>query len=204
MVSAYGKGSKHPSLTAIADELDMNPVKVRKLLITAGVYESAIADKVMDLHREGKTIVEMMAETGLSRASVHSYLPYSKVPYKTDEISDTAERLRLYRKRKHMVEKLQDEPTFQNLWETLQIFQDYSFRTAKDLKFTYIIRGNEIFVNRKSKSITRATVELGFTKALELGTEATGPKKLGCFGASYLYSVFLRFGMIPQEAQKRE
>ena len=36
------------SLQAIADELSFNPIKVRKLLITAGVYESDVAEKVQD------------------------------------------------------------------------------------------------------------------------------------------------------------
>ena len=30
----------------IADALTLNPIKVRKLLITAGVYESDVAEKV--------------------------------------------------------------------------------------------------------------------------------------------------------------
>ena len=34
------------SLQAIADALNLNPIKVRKLLITAGVYKSDIAEKV--------------------------------------------------------------------------------------------------------------------------------------------------------------
>ena len=34
------------SLQAIADALNLNPIKVRKLLITAGVYESEVAEKV--------------------------------------------------------------------------------------------------------------------------------------------------------------
>ena len=37
---------KNKSLQAIADELSLNPIKVRKLLITAGVYESDIAEMV--------------------------------------------------------------------------------------------------------------------------------------------------------------
>ena len=36
------------SLQAIGDELGLNPIKVRKLLITAGVYESEVAQKVQD------------------------------------------------------------------------------------------------------------------------------------------------------------
>lgn len=34
------------SLQAIADALSLNPIKVRKLLITAGVYESDTAKRV--------------------------------------------------------------------------------------------------------------------------------------------------------------
>ena len=36
------------SLQSIADALALNPIKVRKLLITAGVYESEVAEKVQD------------------------------------------------------------------------------------------------------------------------------------------------------------
>ena len=36
------------SLQAIADELGLNPIKVRKLLITAGVYVSDVAEKVQE------------------------------------------------------------------------------------------------------------------------------------------------------------
>ena len=42
-VALYGTAD-HPSFRAIADELDLNPIKVRKLLITAGVYKSEIAE----------------------------------------------------------------------------------------------------------------------------------------------------------------
>lgn len=36
----------HPSLQTIANELELNPIKVRRLLITAGVYKSDAADQV--------------------------------------------------------------------------------------------------------------------------------------------------------------
>lgn len=86
------------------------------------------------------------------------------------------------------------------LWEAMRLFQDEAFETAKHLEYTYSIRGNEMFVSRKGKSITRSTVNMAFDKALELkeaGLPITGPKKLGCFGASYLYPVFWAIGVIP-------
>lgn len=81
------------------------------------------------------------------------------------------------------------------LWRLLGQMQGREFHTAKGLGFTYTIRGGELFVDRKSKSITQATVFMAFRKAMELGAEATGPKKLGTFGASYLYPVFESLGM---------
>jgi hypothetical protein len=85
------------------------------------------------------------------------------------------------------------------LWYTLILFQEYPFSTAKGLRFSYSIKGNEIFFTRKEKSVTRATVNLALKKAMELqenGIKITGPKKLGCFGASYLYPVFVRIDII--------
>lgn len=87
------------------------------------------------------------------------------------------------------------------LWDALLEFQKYPFHTAKGLEFTYEIRGYEMFVDRKEKSITRATVNMAFHKALELQRaqgKVSGPKKLGTFGASYLYPVFIHIGVIEE------
>ena len=46
------------SLQAIGDELGLNPIKVRKLLITAGVYESEVAQKVLDTFEEYREIAK--------------------------------------------------------------------------------------------------------------------------------------------------
>ena len=76
------------SLQAIADALNLNPIKVRKLLITAGVYESEVAEKVQDTfekYRETQSYKEAILSTAntlqLSKASVTSYLPYQKGVY---------------------------------------------------------------------------------------------------------------------------
>lgn len=76
------------SLQAIADELSLNPIKVRKLLITAGVYESEIAERVkstFDEYRETPdyktTLLSTAMTLQLSKASVTSYLPYEKGIY---------------------------------------------------------------------------------------------------------------------------
>ena len=48
MESAVALYEEECSLRSIADDLALNSIKVRKLLITAGVYESDVAEKVQD------------------------------------------------------------------------------------------------------------------------------------------------------------
>lgn len=89
--------------------------------------------------------------------------------------------------------------TIEAIWQLLQQHQGETFHTAKGLPFTYTIRGGELFVNRRRKSITVSTVRRALEKITQLeaaGEIITGPKKIGCYGASYLYPVFLQLGII--------
>ena len=84
--------------------------------------------------------------------------------------------------------------TIEAIWQLLQQHQGETFHTAKGLPFTYTIRGGELFVNRRRKSITVSTVRRALEKITLLeaaGEVITGPKKIGCYGASYLYPVLL-------------
>ena len=215
VVDAFGsyddrEDKTFPGLNAVAAEFGITALKARKLLITAGVYSTALSRQVAELHDGGVEISQIMKTTGLSRASVHSYLPYTKIPYKLDELSANAERIRLYRERKKKCEEFRlSLPTLAGqfkqeqeaaLWKLLLYLQGCVFLTSKGLKFTYKIKGGEMFINRKSKSITQATVFMAFRKAMELGGVVAGPKKLGTFGASYLYPIFVRLGVIRWDA----
>ena len=62
MESAVALYDSEMSLQAIADELGLNPIKVRKLLITAGVYESDVAEKVQDAFEKYLTTPEFYAK----------------------------------------------------------------------------------------------------------------------------------------------
>ncbi len=194
-------------LNAVAAEFGITALKARKLLITSGVYSTALSRQITELHTRGAKLDQIMKSTGLSRASVHSYLPYTKIPYKLEELSANAERIRLYRERKKKCLEFRDNLSTMPgdeqeaaLWNLLTCLQGCVFLTAKGLKFTYKIKGGEMFINRKSKSITQATVFMAFRKAMELGGVVAGPKKLGTFGASYLYPIFVRLGVIRWDA----
>ena len=73
------------TLQAIADGLSLNPIKVRKLLITAGVYESDTAKLVQQTFNNFRNtqnykiaVTSTMSALQLSRPSVTSYLRMRK------------------------------------------------------------------------------------------------------------------------------
>lgn len=77
-MAEYYEKSPQASLRDVAAEFDVTLLKVRKILITAGVYSTDISNEIQELEEQGRTIEEIMDTTGLSRASVHSYLPYKR------------------------------------------------------------------------------------------------------------------------------
>ena len=166
------------------------------------IRKEAFACEENLLGQNSKSVEEIMSTLERSRASVNSYLPYTKIIYKMKESSVGADREKLYRERKKAVAEMAEEPSADNLWNAIVAFQGYPFKTSKGLSFTYKVKGGELFFTRKEKSITRSTVDIAFQKALELGEKATGPKKLGVFGASYLYPVFVRLGVINKRWQE--
>jgi len=90
----------------------------------------------------------------------------------------------------------EEENTF---WNVLLQNQDQQYFTMKKLAFTYSIKGNELFISRKRKSITRAAVNRTYHKAKEvMNAEGaiSGPKKIGTFGASYLLPIFVQLNIV--------
>ena len=145
MDAAVALYNSEMSLQAIADALNLNPIKVRKLLITADVYESEVAQKVQDTFEEYREIQDYKTSIlstanalQLSKASVTSYLPYQKGVYfpstaSKEKISVGAERQRRYR----AVRKLRTEPTEEHLWEVVLLYTGVRFKTYSGLPFTY-------------------------------------------------------------------
>lgn len=211
------------SLQSIADVLNLNPIKVRKLLITAGVYESEVAEKVQDtFERYRKTqdyktsILSTATVLGLSKASVTSYLPYEKGVYfpntaDKEKISVGAERQRRYR----VVRKLRTEPTEEHLWEVVLLYAGVRFKTYSGLPFTYEIRKGrdgqytkELWIDRRenSKSLAWSSVLLALGNIKKVGEVVERPKALGDIrGVTYIYGMFYRLGLInvPDEAKEK-
>lgn len=196
----------HVSLHDVADRFHITVMKARKILITAGLYTTATSRRVQELVAEGKTVKEIQEMTGLGRSSVNSYIPYAHIVYNLPDISIKAERQKQYRVRKRNKDRSEEERE-EKLWQELIYLQGCVFRTAgragrggrDGVDFVYKIKGGEMFVDRKEKSITRATVMKAYRRVVELDGAVKGPKTLGTFGASYLYLIFVKMGLIRME-----
>ena len=220
MESAVALYDSEMSLQAIGDELGLNPIKVRKLLITAGVYESEVAEKVQDTFEEYretqdyKTSILSTANTlQLSKASVTSYLPYQKGVYfpstEKEKISVGAERQRRYRAMKQW----RADPTEENFWGVVLAYAGVKFKTYSGLPFSYEIKKGrngeytkELWIDRreKSKSLAWSSVLLALKNIK--GEVVDRPKALGDIrGVTYIYGMFYRFGLInvPDEVKEK-
>ena len=222
MESAVALYNSEMSLQAIGDALALNPIKVRKLLITAGVYESEAAEKVKNTFEEYretqdyKTSILSTANTlKLSKASVTSYLPYKKGVYfqstEKEKISVGAERQRRFRAMK----RWRVDPTEEHLWEVVLLYAGVRFKTYSGLPFTYEIRKGrngqytkELWIDRRenSKSLAWSSVLLALGHIKKVGEVVERPKALGDIrGVTYIYGMFYRFGLInvPDEAKEK-
>ena len=165
--------------------------KKRKPLITAGVYESDVAEKVQDAfekYRETQdyktALLSTAAALDLSKASVTSYLPYQKGVYfpstEKEKISVGAERQRRYRAMK----RWRADPTEENFWGVVLTYAGVKFKTYSGLPFSYEIKKGrngeytkELWIDRreKSKSLDRqgtvccAWEKTAFEEGLKVG-----------------------------------
>lgn len=120
---------------------------------------------------------------------------------------------------KGIMEKEEPEILETFLWEAILAYQNQTFYTLSGLEFSYTVKhkkngdySGELLISRKetSKTLTRSSVMLAFHKVLAemkfkeingaaylLLPEYRGPKSIGqIFGISYIFSMFLEFGLI--------
>ena len=185
MESAVALYDSEMSLQAIGDELGLNPIKVRKLLITAGVYESEVAEKVQDTfeeYRETQNYKEAILSTAvtleLSKASITSYLP-----------------------------------TEENFWGVVLAYAGVKFKTYSGLPFSYEIKKGrngeytkELWIDRREKSKSLAWSSIVLALGNIKGEVVERPKALGDIrGVTYIYGMFYRFGLIdvPDEVKEK-
>lgn len=220
MESAVELYEEECSLQSIADALALNPIKVRKLLITAGVYESEVAEKVKNTFEEYRetqdyknSLLSTANDLQLSKASVTSYLPYQKGVYfpstEKEKISVGAERQRRYRAMK----RWRADPTEENFWGVVLVYAGVKFKTYSGLPFSYEIKKGrngeytkELWIDRREKSKSLAWSSIVLALGNIKGEVVERPKALGDIrGVTYIYGMFYRFGLInvPDEVKEK-
>lgn len=98
-----GKKADHLSLAAFQKELangygiELSTAKIRKVLITGGLWSTERSREVSNLYEKYKDIKRVAEVLGVSSALVTMYLPYGKVVYDLEEKSGNAKRTQRWR-----------------------------------------------------------------------------------------------------------
>ena len=143
-----------------------------------------------------------MEVTSLSRASVHSYLPYSKIIYNAQELSANAERIRKYRERQQILKRIEtcikDDhyDLYNTVWQAIIKFEGYPFYTDKNSKFSYVVSGEEIYIKNRKISINRESVNKELENIMKTGTIFADVGEHVAPAEKYLCAIFKHFGFI--------
>ena len=88
-----------PTINETAEEFGVTPMKVRKLLITGGCYDTEMYREVKALRERGMTVERIAEKMEKTPGTIRSYLPYERVIYNLEERSVNADRLQRFKQR---------------------------------------------------------------------------------------------------------
>ncbi len=173
-----------PALMDLAREYKISMVKLRKILITKGMFSTEVTREAIRLRSQGRSIDEIASIMDLGPAAVKAALPYEKCVYKTGFRSAAGDRVDKGRKRKRAVKRLEEvlagyegeycdergklnQECSDALWECIVQYADYPFKTIgrggkNVVSFKYKLKEsqrtgnvtNELMINRKEHSKT--------------------------------------------------
>ena len=88
------------SLKEIARRTGTSAQKVRRVLITMGLWFSPLSEQIRHMRDDGKTTDEIATALHTTRTNVMSYSPYNKCMYNAEYPTTNALRIRACRKGK--------------------------------------------------------------------------------------------------------
>lgn len=127
-----------------ANRLGVSSGKVRKMLITLGVWSNFRSEEINKLRSEGLSPEEISMKLRISLKTVNSYLPYSKGDYLGDDRSDNAlriEKMRENRKAASISDRVllsrEDHGTVEPSERDILVWHGYfQFNLSKLIKLT--------------------------------------------------------------------
>lgn len=96
IIESYAKTS---SVKKTADELGTSVIKVRRVLITEGLWCSATSEKIIELYNQGYSTKEIADMLHYTEKNVQAFLPYSRGTYGRENKSQNSVRSKEYRER---------------------------------------------------------------------------------------------------------
>lgn len=203
------------SIREVAEMMGISAVKVRRVLIAGNHYMTPTVKAIRDRTEAGESVEEIARHLKISVQSVKSYMPYEVCAY--DIGSEDAQKMKAFRKRKTEKERksaavsaLQSNPNEETLWNCILSFQQETFHTVSGLEFAYDLKKGrngeytkELWISRResSKPLTISTILLALNEAVRRKDECfRGPKSLlKVRGISYIYGMFLQWGLVKDE-----
>lgn len=91
--------SKTNSVKKTAEKLGTSVIKVRRVLITEGLWSSATSRKILELHEQGLSTQEIAEKLHYTDKNVQAFLPYSRGVYGQEKQSMNSLKSKEYRER---------------------------------------------------------------------------------------------------------
>lgn len=139
---AYGRpytdGDKEkPSMRSIAEQFGISPMKVKKILVTGGLFQTEMSDEIQRLYARGLSVKQIAELKNTSVANVNTYLPYEKVIYNLDVRNEEAVNTLKWRRKQAERVVGRPEKALQNLFEqTVEAFSKIYDRKLNVQLFT--------------------------------------------------------------------
>ena len=202
----------HTRLADLQERYNLSSLKIQKLLVTAGVYEpvktSSSYYAVKRLYDAGKSMEEIMEETGLSKAIVNSCIPYERGAKELDklgvEISGDAERKRKQRSLEEMKKEntrdiLAKNMSEEALWNALdEHFRDTFLSTSgQRFAITVVYTSDEDGAEQGKPELAVSVIDSHIVyipqkDVFEVFHKAVVDEKAGEIGSLGEYDEFLR------------
>ena len=90
---------KKPTLNDTAKHFGINAQKVRRILVTGGLYRTSQAVEILEMFEKGCSVNEIAELLEKTPNLITSYLPYKKGIYKLENRSVNADRLQRFKKK---------------------------------------------------------------------------------------------------------
>ena len=208
----------HTRLIDLQKKYNLSSLKIRKLLVTAGVYQPVKKNSnyyaVKKRWEAGQSVEEIMQALSLSKAAVNAFLPYERGGKSLDQlgvsITGDASRKRKQRridemKKENTRDLLAETMSDEALWNALREYDQDIFKTEKGQRFrikTSEDNDSVLTISKDNGSVSLVSQQEVFDayhKALE--ESAGGNVSLGDF-EEYLRPLFIFLGIISGDRRK--